>query len=226
MSALSSATRTRTRARRGGSAVGRLRRRPSSDRRLGGGRRARPARRARPRAAGTVGGRAVRHAHGEASCRRRARCRPPRRRRAAGQLADQRQADARPLVAARPRAADPVEAVEQPGQLVGGDADAGVGDLQPDAVVVATPGARGCAPAKVNFRALESRFVTIFSQWSGSTATGRGSGGQSTSSAQPAALDGGAEAARDCRGERGQVDGLQRGRRPRPPRRSRRSAGR
>ena len=40
-------------------------------------------------------------------------------------------------------------------------------------------------PAKVNFRALESRLVTTFSQWSGSSRTGRGSGGQSTSRASP-----------------------------------------
>jgi hypothetical protein len=53
-----------------------------------------------------------------------------------GELGDQRQADARPLVAAQLRAHHPVEALEETGPLVGRDTDAGVLHRQLDAVGV------------------------------------------------------------------------------------------
>ena len=50
------------------------------------------------------------------------------------QLVHQRQPDARALVGAGARPLDAVKALEQPGQLGGGDADAGVRHLQLDVI--------------------------------------------------------------------------------------------
>ena len=53
-----------------------------------------------------------------------------------GQLLHERQADARAFVGAGPTVLDAVEALEHAGQIGLGNADAGVGDAQLDAIAV------------------------------------------------------------------------------------------
>ena len=80
----------------------------------------------------------------------------------AGQLADQGEPDAGALVAARPGALHPVEAFEEPGQILLGDADARVGDRQRDLARRRAVSPTRIRPTNVNFSAFDSRLRTIF----------------------------------------------------------------
>ena len=104
----------------------------------------------------------------------------------ARELVHQREPDAGPFLRARPRAGDAVESVEDVRQLVRGDPDARVGDLELDVARRERRATRAPCPSKVNFRAFEIRFSRIFSHMSGSIRTGSGSGSQLTSYARPA----------------------------------------
>ena len=81
-----------------------------------------------------------------------------------------------------------MEAFEHARQLVGRDADAGVGDGEFDPAIAHCLQLDPISPANVNLKAFERRLSTIFSHIDGSTYTGSGSGGQSTTSASPALL--------------------------------------
>ena len=132
------------------------------------------------------------------------------------QLLHQRQPDAAAFVGAAPRVLDPVEPLEQPGHLLGGDARAGVPHPQFGAASPARRSVTAISPSKVNLKALESRLRTIFSHMSRSTKTGSASGGQSTVSRSPARSHGRAEDAGQLGGEGGEVGRLVR--RPDPAR--------
>ena len=90
----------------------------------------------------------------------------------ARELVHQREPDAGPFLRARPRAGDAVESVEDVRQLVRGDPDARVGDLELDLVRRDAASDTRTFPSKVNFRAFEIRFSRIFSHMSGSIRTG------------------------------------------------------
>ena len=86
----------------------------------------------------------------------------------AHELVDEREPDARALVAARPRPLDPVETLEEPRQFVLGDAGPGVGDLELRVLAV-RPQRTPMSPSNVNLNAFETRLRTIFSHMSWST---------------------------------------------------------
>ena len=81
----------------------------------------------------------------------------------------------------RPDVRRAIEAVEDVGQVIGGDAAPGVLDCQRDAARAASSATRTSPPSGVNFKALESRLESMRSIWMRSASTrqsGRQVGGE------------------------------------------------
>ena len=72
------------------------------------------------------------------------------------QFLHQRQPDAASFVSSAASVLDPVEALEQPRQLFGGDARAGVAHAQLDAALRLERSETAISPSKVNLKALET----------------------------------------------------------------------
>ena len=85
------------------------------------------------------------------------------------QFLDEREPDAAALVGPAARVLDAMEPLEQPGHLLGGYTDTGVGDGDHGVVGVAAHTASMMVPSRVNFNAFDSRLNITFSHMSRST---------------------------------------------------------